>query len=75
MNPRIDTLQPIFEDVQIPRSRADMESNSNLDLEGCNVAVVGGGPAGVLCAAQFAKQGATVTVYERRTLEQQRDPA
>ena len=43
-------------------------------LEGCDVAVVGGGPAGMLCAAQFAKQGAAVTVYERRTLAQQQDP-
>jgi 2-polyprenyl-6-methoxyphenol hydroxylase-like FAD-dependent oxidoreductase len=43
-------------------------------MEGCNVAVIGGGPAGVLCAAHFAKQGANVTVYERRTLAQQQDP-
>lgn len=38
------------------------------------MAVIGGGPAGVLCAAQFAKQGANVTVYERRTLAEQQDP-
>lgn len=40
-------------------------------MQGCNVTVIGGGPAGVLTAAQFAKRGARVTVYERRTLQQQ----
>lgn len=43
-------------------------------MQGCTVAVIGGGPAGVLCAAQFAKLGADVTVYERRTLAEQQDP-
>jgi 2-polyprenyl-6-methoxyphenol hydroxylase-like FAD-dependent oxidoreductase len=43
-------------------------------MEGCSVAVIGCGPAGVLCAAQFAKQGANVTVYERRTYAEQQDP-
>jgi 2-polyprenyl-6-methoxyphenol hydroxylase-like FAD-dependent oxidoreductase len=44
-------------------------------MNGCNVAVIGGGPAGVLTAAHFAKRGAKVTVYERRTAQQQNDPA
>jgi 2-polyprenyl-6-methoxyphenol hydroxylase-like FAD-dependent oxidoreductase len=43
-------------------------------MKGCNVAVIGGGPAGVLTAAHFAKRGAHVTVYERRTAQQQSDP-
>lgn len=34
-------------------------------MKGTSVAVVGGGPAGMLCAAQFAKHGALVTVFER----------
>ena len=40
-------------------------------MEGCTVAVIGGGPAGILAAAQFAKLGATVAVYEGRSLSRQ----
>jgi 2-polyprenyl-6-methoxyphenol hydroxylase-like FAD-dependent oxidoreductase len=40
-------------------------------MKGCSVAVIGGGPAGTLCAAHFAKRGARVTVYEPRTVAQQ----
>lgn len=41
-------------------------------MGGCSVAVIGGGPAGTLCAAHFAKRGAHVTVYEPKTLAQQK---
>eukprot|EP00892_Ulva_mutabilis_P007319 jgi/Ulvmu1/495/UM001_0503.1 len=34
-------------------------------LDGRKVAVIGGGPGGILCAAHLAKLGAQVTVYER----------
>lgn len=44
-------------------------------MEGCTVAVIGGGPAGILAAAQFAKLGATVTVYERCSVSQQNSAA
>lgn len=40
-------------------------------MRGCQVAVIGGGPAGTLCAAQFAKRGARVTVYERKSCDEQ----
>lgn len=40
-------------------------------MEGCKVVVVGGGPAGIVAAAQFAQLGATVTVYESRSLSKQ----
>jgi 2-polyprenyl-6-methoxyphenol hydroxylase-like FAD-dependent oxidoreductase len=38
------------------------------------VAVVGGGPAGVISAAALSWLGAQVTVYERRSLEEQQSP-
>jgi aspartate oxidase len=40
-------------------------------MKGCHVVVIGGGPAGTLCAAQFAKRGARVTVYERKYFQEQ----
>lgn len=43
-------------------------------MNGCKVTVIGGGPAGVLSAAHFAKRGAKVTVYETRQLEKQVAP-
>lgn len=43
-------------------------------MQGCNVTVIGGGPAGVLTAAHFANRGARVAVYERRSLSQQEAP-
>ena len=43
-------------------------------MNGCNVTVIGGGPAGVLSAAHFAKRGAKVTVYEKRPLQKQDAP-
>lgn len=43
-------------------------------MQGCKVTVIGGGPAGVLTAAHFAKRGARVTVYEKRTVPQQNVP-
>jgi 2-polyprenyl-6-methoxyphenol hydroxylase-like FAD-dependent oxidoreductase len=41
---------------------------------GGKVAVIGGGPSGLVSAAALAQAGAQVTVYEKRTLEQQRTP-
>lgn len=38
------------------------------------MAVIGGGPAGVLTAAHFAKHGARVSVYEKRTASEQQAP-
>ena len=35
------------------------------DLKGKNVAIVGGGPAGITASAFFARRGANVTIYER----------
>lgn len=43
-------------------------------MQNCNVTVIGGGPAGLLTSAHFAKRGARVTVYEKRTLQQQESP-
>lgn len=44
-------------------------------MDGCTVAVIGGGPAGTLAAAHFAKLGATVTVYERYSITKQNSVA
>jgi D-arabinose 1-dehydrogenase-like Zn-dependent alcohol dehydrogenase len=41
-------------------------------MEGSHVVVIGAGPGGLLAAAHFAASGARVTVYERRSAEQQR---
>lgn len=43
-------------------------------MEELTVAVIGAGPGGVLCAAAFAQQGADVSVYERRSEQQQAAP-
>lgn len=42
-------------------------------LEGKKVGIIGGGPAGMLCAAYMAKHGATVTVLERYDPSQDTD--
>lgn len=43
-------------------------------MEGLSIGVIGGGPGGMLCAAAFAQQGACVSVYERRSEQEQNLP-
>jgi 2-polyprenyl-6-methoxyphenol hydroxylase-like FAD-dependent oxidoreductase len=43
-------------------------------MQHVNIAVIGGGPAGLLAAAAHAQAGARVTVYERQPVEQQDAP-
>ena len=46
-----------------------------LNAEGCcgkKVAIVGGGPAGIACAAFLAKGGADVTVFEKKQTSEER---
>ena len=40
-------------------------SNISQDLKGKNVAVIGGGPAGLTCAGFLKRNGADVTIYEK----------
>lgn len=42
-----------------------MEKQENLKLKNKKVAIVGGGPAGLTCAAFLAKDGIDVTIYEK----------
>ncbi len=45
-------------------SLQDFYSNSNKNVK-ANVAIIGGGPAGLTCAAFLAKNGASVTIFEK----------
>ena len=42
----------------------DLKINKTEELKGKKVAVIGGGPSGLTCAAFLSMNGANVTIYE-----------
>lgn len=45
--------------------KESMETSDNENLKNKKVAIIGGGPAGLTCAAFLAKDGVNVTIYEK----------
>ncbi len=57
----------IFEEAKIQgfTLKDSMEKNNEEKLNNRKVAIIGGGPAGLTCAAFLAKDGIDVTIYEK----------
>ena len=50
---------------EVPQTSEIQETSNNENLKNKKVAIIGGGPAGLTCAAFLAKDGVNVTIYEK----------
>jgi thiamine thiazole synthase len=55
-----------LDDITISRAIIEDFSRTFLEFTDVDCAVVGAGPAGLVCAAYVARAGAKVAVYERK---------
>ena len=61
----IGDLEAFVGDYAI-ENNLEIEKNIEENLENKKVAIIGGGPSGLTCAAFLAKKGIKVTIYERK---------